>query len=513
MLPNKIYALINGNKSELTESGGIFTLGDVTVSVNEGGKISVAASSYAPQKLCLVYPFQFERETIFLGDAWERGYGDLCFKPRDEKRYMPWYFIATDGKSTYGFGVKTGGGAFAHWNVFEKEVVLTLDLRNGTRQALLNGRTLIAAETVFYRSEKSSFEGAQELCSMLCESPILPRSPIYGGNDWYCNYSNNSFDNIARSASHVSECAGSLSDRPFMVIDDGWQLNRLAGYNGGPWRYPNSKFKDMGKMAKRIENEGAVPGIWLRPLLTMEYLPRECVLYAHTDRDKFHLDPSHPETLNYVASEIKALTEWGYKLLKYDFTSYDILGRYGISMDENVTVGDYGFFDNTKTTAEIIKDLYRTVREAAGADTLLIGCNTVGHLGAGLFEIQRTGDDTSGREWDRTRKMGINTLAFRMPQHGKFFAADADCVGITENVPWEKNSQWLDVLAQSGTPLFVSAAENCRTEKINAALKTAFETCVEVAKSGETLRPLDWTETLTPRVWQRGEKIFKYNWD
>ena len=513
MLPFKLRALIGETETDVSPIGNTFTLGNVTVICMDSGEILVTAENEAPKKIRLFYRFEFDESTLFLGDAWERGYGDLCFKPRDEKRYMPWYFLATNGRTTHGFGVKTGGGAFAHWNVYEKEVVLTLDIRNGTRPTRLNGRTLRAAETVFYSSEKDVFDGARELCSMLCESPILPKAPVYGGNDWYCNYSNNSFDNIARSASHVSECAHGLSDRPFMVIDDGWQLNRLGGYNGGPWRYPNSKFNDMSAMAKRITDEGAIPGIWLRPLLTMEYLPRECILSAHTDRDKFHLDPSHPETLNYVASETKALTDFGYKLLKYDFTSYDILGRYGISMDENVTAGDWGFFDNTKTTAEIIKSLYRTIKTAAGQETLLIGCNTVGHLGAGLFEIQRTGDDTSGREWERTRKMGVNTLAFRMPQHGTFFAADADCVGITDKVPWEKNSQWLDVLAQSGTPLFVSAAENCRTEEINAALKSAFETSVMVAKSGEVLRPLDWTETLTPRVWQRGEKIFKYNWD
>ncbi len=38
---------------------------------------------------------------------------------------------------------------------------------------------------------------------------------------------------------------------------------------------------------------------------------------------------------------------------------------------------------------------YRAVREAA-ADVVVLGCNTVGHLAAGLVEAQRTGDDTSG---------------------------------------------------------------------------------------------------------------------
>jgi alpha-galactosidase len=33
--------------------------------------------------------------------------------------------------------------------------------------------------------------------------------------------------------------------------------------------------------------------------------------------------------------------------------------------------------------------------------------------------------------------MGINTLAFRLPQHGAFFASDPDCAAHTGQAPWE----------------------------------------------------------------------------
>ena len=126
-------------------------------------------------------------------------------------------------------------------------------------------------------------------------------------------------------------------------------------------------------------------------------------------------------------------------------------------MDAEITDDGWAFADQTRTTAEIIHAFYVALREAAGT-AMLLGCNTIGHLTAGLFELQRIGDDTSGRDWNRTRKMGVNTLAFRIPQHGAFFAIDADCVGVTNAVPWRFNRQWLDLLARSGTPLFVSVA-------------------------------------------------------
>src|SRR2546430_9977401 len=52
-------------------------------------------------------------------------------------------------------------------------------------------------------------------------------------------------------------------------------------------------------------------------------------------------------------------------------------------------VPGWNFHDRTKTSAEIVRELYTDIRRAAG-DAMLIGCNTIGHLAAGLFEIQRT---------------------------------------------------------------------------------------------------------------------------
>ena len=127
-------------------------------------------------------------------------------------------------------------------------------------------------------------------------------------------------------------------------------------------------------------------------------------------------------------------------------------------MGTRLTNGSWRFHDHTKTTAELIVRFYEVIHEAAKRedrqDVLILGCNCIGHLGAGLMQGNRTGDDTSGVEWERTRKMGINTLAFRMLQQGTFYGADADCVGITEHIDWNKNRQWMEVLAESGTPIF-----------------------------------------------------------
>ena len=163
---------------------------------------------------------------------------------------------------------------------------------------------------------------------------------------------------------------------------------------------------------------------------------------------------------------------------------------------------------STRTTAEVIGDVYSTIR-AGAANALVIGCNTISHLSAGVFDICRIGDDTSGREWARTRKMGVNTLAFRGVQHGAFYVADADCVGVTNAVSWALDCQWLDLLARSGTMLFVSIAPDALGDEQRRDLRDALALAATPQPLGE---PLDWQRNrLAEPVASMGRDV-RYDW-
>ena len=139
---------------------------------------------------------------------------------------------------------------------------------------------------------------------------------------------------------------------------------------------------------------------------------------------------------------------------------------------------------------------------------LIIGCNTVSHLSAGLVHISRTGDDTSGVEWERTKKMGVNTLAFRLAQNEKFYMCDADCVGIIEGkIPWEKNRQWLHLLSYSNTPLFISC-----TDRISKEQREDIAKAYKAFNQDHSFRPVDIYETKTPSKWEIDGEEFIYNW-
>jgi alpha-galactosidase len=358
---------------------------------------------------------------------------------------------------------------------------------------------------------ETSFAAATEFCRVMCPQPLLPGFPVYGFNNWYCNYGNYTAVDFLANAEYLTGLANNPANPPFAVVDAGWQRGAESDtVGGGYWDRTNSRFGStltMADIARRLKGSGSRPGLWFRPLFANPDHPKEWRLA----RDPKYLDPSVPEVLAYVRETVTRIRKWGYDLIKYDFTTWDLTGRWGFEMGPDVTSDGWSLADRSRTTAEVIRDLYRDIRKAAGEEVNIIGCNTVGHLAAGLVEIQRIGDDTSGTEWDRTRKMGINSLAFRAPQHSTFFAIDGDCAGqvAVDSVPWEKNRQWLDLLARSGTPLFVSFKKDTVSPVQEEALRAAFSSASGELATGE---PVDWLENTTPARWVLDGKETNFNW-
>jgi alpha-galactosidase len=105
--------------------------------------------------------------------------------------------------------------------------------------------------------------------------------------------------------------------------------------------------------------------------------------------------------------------------------------------------------------------------------------------------------------------MGVNTLAFRLAQNNAFFAADADCVPITRDIPWDLTKQWLDLVARSGTALFISADPSVVTAEQKPALKAAL---AEAARGHEVGAAVDWMDTTIPEHWRLDGKDVHYKW-
>ena len=494
----------------LRQSAGRWDDGGVSVTISPA-QDSVAvelASSTAVRKLRLRWRGRLDAVRLLSGDAWERGYGDLEWRGFVPDRVMPWYVATSDGSATHAYGVRTGAKALCYWEADPEGITLWADVRSGGAGVELGNRRLTVCEIVTRqgRRSESAFAALHAFCRQLCANPRLPAEPVYGHNDWYWAYGKNSAETVLADAQHIVDLSPALPNRPFAVIDDGWQPERGQAKSGvGTWDRGNEKFPDMPGLAAEIRRRGARPGIWIRPLLATADAPSTHRLA----RDRNILDPTVPEVRQKIADDIGRVCGWGYQLIKHDYSTFDIFGRWGSTMGDTLTRDGWTFAGGpTRTTAEVIADLYRAIRTAAG-DALVIGCNTVSHLSAGLFEICRVGDDTSGREWARTRKMGVNTLAFRGAQHGAFYVADPDCVGVTTAIPWALNRQWLDLLARSGTMLFVSIAPDALGDDQRRDLRAALAFAARPQPLGE---PLDWQQSSWPRRWKLMGSDVTYDW-
>ena len=494
-----------------------YNLDDINVKLNQDNEhlaIFLTAQTSKVKWIKLRWNnLSWDKNVRFLGDAWERGYGDMEWKGMNPNRFMPWYFCAKSEAKSICYGVKVRPSAMCFWQVDSLGMTLFLDVRCGGSGVNLKGRVIKLADVITCEMRDcTSFEAMQEFCGQMCEDPILPKYPVYGSNNWYYAYGKSSESEILADCDYILNLTKDIENKPYMVIDDCWQEHhRLNEYNGGPWTKGNEKFPDMKALADKLVQKGVRPGIWVRLLLNEDENIKNEWRLSHNNC----IDPTNPEALNYIKEDIKRICNWGYTLIKHDFSTFDLFGKWGFQMSPLVTDDGWHFYDGSLTSAEVVKLLYKAILdasvEASNGETLILGCNTIGHLGAGYMHINRTGDDTSGVDWERTRFMGVNTLAFRLPQHGKFYEIDADCVGIDGGISWSMNKQWADVLAQSGTPLFISVRPNIldETEKqeLHEILKVA-------SKQEHHVIPVDWEETTCPERWQDKDHDIdcKYQW-
>ena len=494
----KPVSLTRSNNSFDAPGINVHTIPD-TNSASGDLRILLACPHLPLSRIHLRWQLPVQAGILILGEAWERSYGDLAWRSIVPERVLPWYFATHSAGLTHSYGVKTDARAFCFWQIDPQGVSLWLDTSNGGSGVLLGDLELIAATVVSHPGQpgESPTQAIAQLCRLMCPTSRLSPTPIYGFNDWYYAYGASTAQSILRDTDLLATLAPTSGPRPFSVIDGGWS----GGAGDSDIYVPNSKFPDMAALAAQIRQRNARPGLWIRPTLATKstnpaLLLPEARFKGASDAVPTY-DPTIPEALDAMLAKLTQPIAWGYELIKHDFSTFDFFGLWGFQMGPSLTRPNWRFHDTSRTNAEILRDYYLALRRAAPG-RLILGCNTVGHLSAGILEASRIGDDTSGQHWERTRRMGINTLAHRLPQNRTFFAIDPDCVGITPDIPWTLNRQWLDLIARSGAVLFVSADPNSTGPEQQTALREAFQ----IAASGQsTATPLDGLTSTTPIHW------------
>ncbi len=490
---------------------------------NGVGKLVVYPSGSPVKYLKLRWRGELNFVEKVYGDQWERaGLNGAYLEWRSvmANRVLPWFTYLYADNTMACYGVKTGANSFAFWQVDTHGITLFVNLCSGNSGVDLK-EELLALEVVelFGSKEADAYKVAKKFACLMCDNPVDIKSPIFGVNNWYWAYGQISHEIVEKETDYLMKLCKGTKNAPYMIVDDGWQSYRafskdnsmIGEYIGGPWDKCNDKFYGMDKLAEMIHSKGAKAGVWFRPLLTKLKCPDDAILEKKDD-GAVVLDPSHPFTLKLVYEDAKRFSDWGFDLLKHDFTVFDING-FGLSADKNsinLFKSDRNFYDKTKTSATVIKNLYKTIQEGFG-DKDVIGCNTISHLTAGIHSIYRVGNDNSGNTFEWTRRDGINSV-MRLPLNVAFYNVDPDCAAFTEKTKARENLDFLRMCAITGMTVLASIKPDILSDEelleINEIFKLADEN-----KTFYGIKNYDKNANPEEFVLENGKEYLRFDWD
>ena len=488
--------------------------------VGDSAKLTVYPSGSPVKYLKLRFRGDFSNVDKVFGDAWERvGHGNqtsyLEWRTINPHRAMPWFCYVIENGKMHCYGVKTGADAFIFFQVDHDGITLFLNLCNGNDGTDLQA-PLLVCEVIESHHEQGEdpYRVAQAFSKRMCPNPKLPSEPIFGVNNWYWAYGYISHDIVMEETDALIRMTQGCTHRPYMIIDDGWQYYRddpeKVPNPGAPW-IGNSRFPDMKHTADEIHRKGAKAGLWFRPLLSIDPVDKEILLCE--DNGGYVMDPSHPKVLAFAEETAHRIAqEWGFDLIKYDFSVIDTVGRYNFSaeyFDYELCKSNRKFYDKTKTTATILKNLCAAIQRGAGKKDI-ISCGTISHLTAGIHSIFRTGADTSGRCYEWTKRDGGNCL-MRLPTNNAFYMTDPDCAPFTNEVKFEANLEFLEMCALTGQVVLASVKPGHLNDeeiaKVNAVFKLA-----DKQQSALGIANFDKTSCPEHFVSEDGKTEKRYHW-
>jgi hypothetical protein len=226
--------------------------------------------------------------------------------------------------------------------------------------------------------------------------------PPSGWCSWYYYYQEINSEEVLANARWIAEHLAPYGAR-YVQVDDGWQgIGRGLGENRD-WTTIDERFRWMGMdgLAAGIRDLGLEAGLWLAPhgqsnlqvaKESAAFLWKEDGTTASdTWEGTYLIDPSIPEAHRYLHELFTRLREWGYTYFKIDGQP--------IVLDEYAGKAEFmrGEVDQTLSPEDRAPQLYRstlkTIREAIGDDSYLLGCWGIPLPGIGIMNGSRTAGD------------------------------------------------------------------------------------------------------------------------
>jgi alpha-L-fucosidase 2 len=333
-------------------------------------------------------------------------------------------------------------------------------------------------------------------------------------------------------------CARELAPYGFdsILIDDQWQGPAIpkggligTGPTGNFTRHnPQGPYPSgMKATADQLVTNGLRAGIWFTPF---SWDPRDPLFQEHqdwfvkkTDGSLYEvlwagwcLDMTHPDARAFLADAVRRLTgEWGFRYLKPDALWCGLAAKctYPGTAYVDEQFGDSVFHDPALTGLEAYRAGLRTMRDAAGSDTYIAGCNVAQNFrsmgGAiGLVDAMRIGPDT-GADWNAILPnfhLGTRLYFF----HNRVWHNDPDCLMLRAPLTLTQARSFASWIAVSGSLNLVSewlpGLPPDRLEILKRSLPN----------TGLAARPLDLFTHMPAQVWHLTDRqrhvLGLFNW-
>ena len=327
-----------------------------------------------------------------------------------------------------------------------------------------------------------------------------------GWCSWYEFFTEVKAKNVLENLETIKDMQSKLP-LDLVQLDDGYQTE------GGDWFSFTEDFpQGLKPLVEETKNSGLTPGLWMAPLIAnlKAKLIKEHPEYFLKNKfggrvssgfisNKFAnaLDGSQPGAQDYVKKVIRtAVEDWGYPYLKLDFLYAGALkGKH---------------HDKTMTRAQILRNSFALIREAAGDDTFILGCGAPLGSSLGLFDGMRIGADVDGF-WE-PKLFGISKFFRNDPQlpsarnaiqniltrsffHRRWWINDPDCLLVradTELTLDEVKSLATVIGMSGGAVLLSDDLPKVPEERIRIA-QALFPVI------GKRPRVIDWFDRQTPQ--------------
>jgi hypothetical protein len=332
----------------------------------------------------------------------------------------------------------------------------------------------------------------------------------------------------------------------FLQIDDGWQISRRDFTTHKPnGAYPHG----MKQTAQAINDANLIAGIWLTPFgwhgkdtrpdrkgTKIEQTPNNSALKDHPDwfvhrqdgsvYDVFWawdcLDMSNPPAREFLRGVISRIThDWGYKLLKLDGLwagmACKILYPSPEYADDNL--GDAVFHDPTQSNVQVYRSGLKLVRDAAGPDVFLLGCNIAQNMRTlggsfGVVDAMRIGPDIKA-DWGAVRRCA-RPAEMMYFLNGRVWHNDPDCLMLREPLTLDNARAWGSFIGITGQLNLVSEwLPDMPPERLDVWKRSVPN------HNKLSVRPVDLFTTDMPRVWHlsygegddRHDVVALFNWN